>query len=154
MTTIRSMIRLSLVPVLAFALPACDILDVNNPNNLTEESVEAPSAASAVVNGAVAQNARGISTQWLGYLIATDEIVWIGSRDAWGQLDQGFVSNPANEFTDAAFPQIAQARWVADEAVLIMEGHVAETPTAAMQRNLARAYLQAGIIYTVIGETQ
>jgi hypothetical protein len=156
--TCRSTIRrwTSLVPALALGLglPACDILDVNNPNNLTEESVEAVTAAAAVVNGAVAANARGIATQWLGYLIATDEITWIGSRDAWGQLDQGFVSNPANEFTDAAFPIVAQARWLADRAVVILDGHVAETPTAPLRRDQARAYLQAGIIYTIIGETQ
>jgi hypothetical protein len=148
----------SLAPALALGLilPACDILDVNNPNNLTEESVESPAAANAVVNGAVAQNARGIATQWLGYLIVTDEIVWIGSRDAWGQLDQGFVSNPANEFTDAAFPQVGQARWLAERAVTILDGHVAETPTptTALKRDQARAYLQAGIIYMIIGETQ
>jgi hypothetical protein len=139
---------------LGLVLGACDILDVNNPNNLTEESIEAPTAASALVNGAVAANARGISQQWLGYLIAADEIVWIGSRDAWGQLDQGFVSNPANEFTDAAFPQVAQARWLADRAVAIMDGHVTATPTTAMKRNQARAYLMAGTIRLVIGETQ
>src|SRR5690606_19296860 len=126
--------------------------DVNNPNNLTEASIESPSAAAAVVNGAVAQNARAIATQWLGYLIASDEITWIGSPDAWGQLDQGFVSSPANEFTDAAFPQVAQARWLADRAVTILDGHVANTPTNAMRRDQARAYLQAGIIYTMIGE--
>lgn len=158
MTTNRST-RMRRIPVatalvLGLAVPACDILDVNNPNNLTEESIESPSAAAAVVNGAVAQNARAIATQWLGYLIASDEITWIGSRDAWGQLDQGFVSNPANEFTDAAFPQVAQARWLADRAVTILDGHVANTPTNAMRRDQARAYLQAGIIYTMIGETQ
>jgi hypothetical protein len=157
MTTIRS-IR-SRAPKLAAifvagSLGACDILDVNNPNNLTEESIQAASAATAVVNGAVAQNARGIATQWLGYLMVTDEIVWIGSRDAWGQLDQGFVSNPANEFTDAAFPQLAQARWMADLAVKTLDGHVTNTPTTAMKRSQARAYLQAGIVYMIIGETQ
>jgi hypothetical protein len=158
MTTMRSNreSRTWLAPalVLGLMLPACDILDVNNPNNLTEESVESPAAANAVVNGAVAANARAIATQWLGYLIATDEIVWIGSRDAWGQLDQGFVSNPANEFTDAAFPIIAQARWLADQAVAILDGHVSETPTDALKTDQARAYLMAGLIYTIIGETQ
>jgi hypothetical protein len=156
MTINRSFRSRFTVLAVAAGLPlsACDILDVNNPNNLTEESIGSPTAASAVVNGAVAQNARGIATQWLGYLIATDEIVWIGSRDAWGQLDQGFVSNPANEFTDAAFPQVAQARWVADLAVKTLDAHVVETPTAAMKKDQARAYLQAGIIYMVIGETQ
>lgn len=114
MTTIRSTRNpwKSLAPAFALGLmlPACNILDVNNPNNLKEDDVLQSSAASAVVNGAVAENADGIATQWLGYLMATDEIVWIGSRDAWGQLDQGFVANPANEFTDAAFPDVAEAR--------------------------------------------
>jgi hypothetical protein len=142
------------VLALGLALTACDILDVSNPNNLTEDSIESPAAANAMVNGAVAQNARGIATQWLGYLIATDEITWIGSRDAWGQLDQGFVSNPANEFTDAAFPQVAQARWLADRAVSILDAHVAATPTAALRRDQARAYMQAGLIYMIVGETQ
>lgn len=157
MMMIRSARRLGMwlaVLALGLAPAACDILDVNNPNNLTEGSIESPAAANAVVNGAVAQNARAIATQWLGYLIATDEITWIGSRDAWGQLDQGFVSNPANEFTDAAFPQVAQARWMADRAVSILNGHVADISTAAMRRDQARAYLQAGLIYTIIGETQ
>jgi starch-binding outer membrane protein, SusD/RagB family len=155
--TIRSTRRLGMslaALTLGLALSACDILDVNNPNNLTEESIEQATAANALVNGAVAQNARGIATQWLGYLIATDEITWIGSRDAWGQLDQGFVSNPANEFTDAAFPQVAQARWLADEAVRVLDGHVATTPTPGLRRDQARAYLQAGLIYTILGETQ
>jgi hypothetical protein len=148
--------RASLLPALALvvALPACDILDVNNPNNLTEESIEAPTAAAALVNGAEAANSRAIATQWLGYLMASDEIVWIGSRDAWGQLDQGFVSNPANEFTDAAFPIVAQARWLADRATEIVDGHVAETPTTALKREQARAYLMAGIMRVIIGETQ
>jgi hypothetical protein len=158
MRTIPSKCRqwTSLAPAVAlgFMLSACDILDVNNPNNLTEESIEAETAATALVNGAVAANARGISTQWLGYHVATDEMVWIGSRDAWGQLDQGFVSNPANEFTDAAFPIVAQARWLADRATVLIDGHVANTPTVVMKRNQSRAYLMAGMIRTMIGETQ
>jgi len=139
---------------LVLVLPACDILDVSNPNSLTEESIDARAAATALVNGAVAANARAVSNVWLGYLVATDEIVWIGSRDAWGQLDQGFVSSPANEFTDAAFPFLAQARWLADRATTTLDGHVATTPTAALKTDQARAYLMAGLIYTIIGEVQ
>jgi hypothetical protein len=140
--------------LLGLALPACDILDVNNPNNLTEESIDAPAAASALVNGSVAANWRGVANVWLGYLMATDEIVWIGSRDAWGQLDQGFVSSPANEFTDAAFPLLTQARWLADRAATTVDGHVTATPTTPLKTEQARAYLMAGLIYTIIGEVQ
>jgi len=136
------------------ALTSCNVLDVHNPNSLGEESIDAPAAATALVNGSVAAVYRGISNQWLGYLMATDEIVWIGSRDAWGQLDQGFVANPANEFTDAAFPLMTQARWVADRAVTTLDEHVKNTPTIQMKTDQSRAYLMAGLIYTIIGETQ
>jgi hypothetical protein len=155
MTTTRNR-STSLVAALALGLvlPACDILEVNNPNSLTEESIDAPAAAAALVNGAVAANWRGVANVWLGYLMATDEIVWIGSRDAWGQLDQGFLSNAANEFSDAAFPLITQARWVADRAAATLDGHVAQTPTTAMKTEQARAYLMAGLMYTIIGEVQ
>lgn len=144
----------ALALVLSSTLSACDILDVNNPNNLTEESIEAVAAANAVVNGSVAANASAISQFWLGYLIATDEIVWIGSRDAWGQLDQGFVSNPNNEFTDDAYKFVSQARYMADRATGILDKHVAATPTTALKTDQARAYLHAGVIYTIIGESQ
>lgn len=137
------------------ALGACgDLLDVKNPNNLVEESIEQPTAASAVVNGAQARTARAVSFVWQPYLVASDELYWIGSRDAWLSLDQGFLSDPNNEFTDAAFPPMGDARWLADRAVTILEGHVAETPTTKMKTDLARANLYAGIIYMVIGEVQ
>src|SRR5690606_10724268 len=45
----------------------------------------------------------------------------------------------------------------ADRAVEILDGHVAEaTPAneAALRRDQARAYLMAGLIYTIVGETQ
>jgi starch-binding outer membrane protein, SusD/RagB family len=155
MTSIRKRFAaLAQILTLGLVLPACDVLEVNNPNSLTEESVDAPAAAAALVNGSLAANARGVANVWLGYLMATDEIVWIGSRDAWGQLDQGFVSSAANEFTDAAFPLLTQARWLADRAVTTVDGHVANTPTSALLNEQARAYLMAGLIYTIIGEVQ
>jgi hypothetical protein len=148
--TRKSWIALALVLV----LPSCDILDVNNPNNLTQESIEAPAAAAALVNGALAANARGISNVWLGYLMTTDEVVWIGSRDAWGQLDQGFISNAGNEFSDAAFPLVTQARWVADLATTKLDEHATASPTNPIKTEQAKAYINAGLIYTIIGEVQ
>jgi starch-binding outer membrane protein, SusD/RagB family len=148
----------SLAPALALGvvLPSCDILEVNNPNSADEDDLGEILAASALVNSAVAANARGIANVWLGYLMASDEIVWIGSRDAWGQLDQGFVTNPLNEFTDAAFPLLTQARWVADTATVILDAHVdtVGTLTTSLVADQARAWLHAGLIYTIIGEVQ
>ena len=136
----------------ALTLSACGLLDVNNPNNLVETSIENPAAASAVVNGSQALVASAIGNIWSPYLVASDEFTWIGSRDAWNSLDQGFVGDASNEFTDAAFPSLAQARWMADKAVSVMEEHVAED--ASFGGELARAHLYAGIIYMIVGEVQ
>jgi len=130
----------------------CNILDVSNPNNLVEEDIQSVQAAEAVVNGAFALTARAVSDIWEVYLIPTDQLTWTGSRDAWGSLDQGFISNPDNEFSDAAFPNVAQARWMTDEATDIVEGHVSTDPD--LEGTLARGYLASGIIYTVIAEVQ
>jgi hypothetical protein len=135
------------------ALTGCDsLLDVHNPNNLVEESIRQEAAASAVVNGAHALTASSISQIWQPYLVASDEMYWIGSRDAWLALDQGFTANPENEFTDGAFPSVGQARWMADEAIEILTEHVAASPSAEMTELLARANLYSGIMYMTIGE--
>ncbi|MEQ9459958.1 MAG: hypothetical protein RIG82_03260, partial [Phycisphaeraceae bacterium] len=140
----------------AFALAGCeDLLDVNNPNNLVEESIRQEAAASAVVNGALSLTADAVSNMWQVYLVPTDEFYWIGSRDAWLSLDQGFLSDPNNEFTDAAFPNLGQARWMGDEAIEILTEHVANKPNnASFKRDLARANLFSGLTYMVIGEVQ
>lgn len=139
--------------LVVLALGGCDILDVSNPNNLVDDDIRQREAASAVANGALSLTADAVADIWQPYLVASDEMFWIGSRDAWLQLDQGFVSNPENEFTDAAFPSVGQARWMADEAIEILEGHVAEDPDdTGLLTDLGRANFYAGIIYTVIGE--
>jgi hypothetical protein len=135
-------------------LSACNLLDVSNPNNLIEESIRNEAAASAVVNGALSLVASSISQSWQPYLVASDEMYWIGSRDAWLSLDQGFVDDPLNEFIDGPFPALGQARWMSDEAIEILTEHVAENGSNAMKEDLARANLFSGIQYMIIGETQ
>jgi len=142
--------------VATVSLAGCgDLLDVKNPNNLTEESVQRIQAAAAVVNGSEALVYSAISQIWLPYLTVSDDLVWgsDGSRDAWGSLDEGQIADPLNEFIDAYFPAVAQARWMADEAIRIVDGHVAEAPDDGDLKVLqARANLYAGIIYMIVGE--
>jgi hypothetical protein len=133
------------------ALSACGLLDVNNPNNLVEESISRPEAAIAVVNGAQSLVAGGVGVIWTPIEVVGDNFTWIGSRDAWGSLDQGFISDPSNEWSDGAYPGISQARWMSDKAVSILEADVADDPSLAPE--LARAHLYAGLVHMVIGET-
>ena len=144
-----------LAALLAFA--ACDLgslLDVSNPNDLVEDDIKKEAAAAAVVNGALARMSSSVSQSWQPYLVASDELRWIGSRDAWLSLDQGFIDDPLNEFIDGPFPAMGQARWMSDLAIEILTEHVGNNPSTAMKTNLARANLYSGIMYMVIGEIQ
>lgn len=149
-------IKVSGALLAALAMGGCDLLDVSNPNNLVEESIRNTAAAAAVVNGAQALVYDAVSRMWQPYMVAGDELYWIGSRDAWLSLDQGQLSNPENEFTDESFPSLGAARWMSDEALTIIKDHIddGETLGGDAQLLLARASLYAGIIYTVIGEIQ
>ncbi len=141
--------------VAALALGGCgDLLDVSNPNDLVEEDVRQEAAANAVVNGALTLVSSSVSQSWQPYLVASDEMSWIGSRDAWLSLDHGFVDDPYNEFIDGPFPAMGQGRWMADEAIEILTEHVGNNPSDALRTDLARANLYAGIMYMVIGEIQ
>ena len=146
----------ALVAIPAFT--ACGLLDVSNPNDLVEEDIRKVEAAAAVVNGTLTLVSSSVSQSWQPYLVTSDELYWIGSRNAWLSLDQGFIDDPLNEFIDGAFPAMGQARWMSDLAIEILTKHVAEAETAALKQtmtsHLARANFYSGIIYTMIGEIQ
>ena len=134
-------------------LGGCDILEVDNPNALVQADIEKVEAAAAAVNGAQALAARGIGGIYAAFSTVGDEITWIGSRDAWNELNQGTPNNSGNEFADGSFPGIAQARWMTNFAVGLLEGHVGEDAgNATLQSDLARANLYAGVVYSAIAQ--
>lgn len=149
-------VRAWCAPVVAIAaigaLGACDaLLDVENPNNLVQEDIENPVAGNALSNGAMATVARGIGYYVVPAGTGSDELLWIGSRDAWGEIDRGNMSNPFNEFTDLAFKLFSEGRWMSDEAVNTLNAQDAEG-TIVDRSDLGRAYLWSGIIYTYVGD--
>ena len=146
----RGFVRTVTVFVLAAGPGACDgVFDVENPNQLVQQDIERAQAASALVNGAEATLARALGYLVLPVSVASDELTSIGTFDAGVELDGGFLANPANEYANNAFPYVAEARFLADEAVRLLEGF-AGAGTLPERRDLARAYLYAGIIYTYI----
>ena len=131
---------------------ACeDPLDVENPNNLVEEDVATPTAVPATVNGALATTTEMLGEVNAIYATASDEVRWIGSRDAWNSLSQGNLDDPTNEFSDATFPTVGTARYMVDRAVRLAEQFDAEGELGD-RTNLARAYLYAAIAYTTIAD--
>ena len=146
-------------PILAvaavFALSGCDLLDVDNPNSLVEESIQLEAASNGVANGSLRLVADAVATIWQGPAMVADELYWTGSRDAWGSLDRGNIGDPLNEFLDSAFPSLGQATWMAKNAVTIISEHVANNAgDASFGLDLANAHLYNGIILMVTGEIQ
>ena len=130
----------------------CDsLLDADNPNNLLEEDLSNPSAYNPMVNGSEASVVRALAGIYASYSTATDELVWIGSRDAWGQLMIGRLSDINNEFVNQHFPYVGEARWWADEVIRRGEEFRAEG-TLPSETDLARAYLYGAIIYITIAD--
>lgn len=131
------------------------LLDVENPNNLVEDAVGREAAANGVVNGALWHASEALGDVWEGPAVVSNELYWIGSRDAWGALDQGFITDALNEFTDAAFPNLGQAIWMAQRAVEILEGHVnTAAEPEAFELDRGRAYMFRGLALMVIAEQQ
>ena len=150
--------RIKALPVMlaaGVALSGCNLLDVNNPNSISEESVQLPAAANGVSNGALRKLADAVSEVWQTTGVSSDEFFWTGSRDGWNTLDQGAFDEPRNEFLDAIFPELGTSVWMGREAVEIMELHVAENPgETEFELDLARAHFFYGMALLVTGETQ
>ncbi|OLE30310.1 MAG: hypothetical protein AUG43_03780 [Actinobacteria bacterium 13_1_20CM_3_68_10] len=131
------------------------LLDVDNPNSVPNSEIRNPRSAAALLSGVHSSVSRGINAITLVEATASDELDWVGSRDAWRAIDFGNLSDPFNEFTDAAFPNVAQARWFADEAITIMNEHRAAGRLAATNVDpvlYPRAYLYGALAYVTIAD--
>ena len=134
--------------LVGFTMIGCD-LDVDNPNSLLEADLSDPSAAAALANGAWNATLRGVTYMMMPHAVATDESVWIGSRDAWYQIDKGGMTNVYNEFVDQAWPYIGEGRWMADKAIEILEGLGADLPES---QDLVLAYLTGAMVRVYIAD--
>jgi hypothetical protein len=141
-----------LAAAVAGAIFGCSsFLDVDNPNNVPEEALTNPAASPSITNGSGGAVTRALAAMLTPYSTISDEVTWVGSRDAYKELDDGNPSNPSNEFTDAAYAYVSEARYTADQAVTLLEGFDADG-TIPSRIDLARAYLYAGIIYVSIAD--
>lgn len=144
--------RVALAVSATLLLAACNsLLDVKNPNNVVEGALNNPGASAAIANGAGATVTRAYSAILSPYGAVTDELTYVGSRDAYGYADKGEVSDPFNEFSDAAWNEMTEARWTSATAVARLKGFLDEG-TLADKNDLARALLYESIIFTGIGE--
>jgi len=138
---------------LLMAAPACSVFDTNvtNPNAIEEAALGDPASAPTLANGLNSAVTRMITSVYGPYSVASDELTWVGSRENWGLLDGGDVSDPLNEYNDAAYPLASEARWLSnytiDRLELFSKDGSLRNPT-----DLARTYVYAAVAYITIGD--
>ena len=146
----KALFMLPGILVLSLVTVGCD-LDAENPNALVEEDLGDPAVAGAMANGALNTTSNGIGAMLSPVSVSSDEATWIGSRDAWGSLDKGQMSDVYNEFVDGQWNQITEGRWMADQAVKTLEAFQGEGTLSDVEI-LARAYLYAGVVRVYIAD--
>jgi hypothetical protein len=146
----RHTISLMVGALLILIGSGCDILDVSNPNNLTEDQI-GPTSIVPLANGAEAAVTRALGTVHGPYSTATGELRHIGSRNAWGQLDDGAIDTPGNEFSDSAYPYLSEAVWLTRTNIERMETFQ-ENDNLREVQPLVRTYLYGAIAYTTTAD--
>jgi hypothetical protein len=149
----RAMGRAVLPLGIAAALASCSVFDtdVTNPNAVSEDALGEASSAPPLVNGLHAAVTRALTSIYGPYSVGSDELTWVGSREHWGWLDQGDVSYPINEYIDAGFPYVSEARWESNYVIEKLEGWDEEGDLRD-RTGLVRAYVYGAIIYITIGD--
>jgi hypothetical protein len=148
-----NIVALTTLIIVGMSVSGCDPLKVNNPNNLVESDLSNPAAAKPMVNGEEASVTRAINNMLPPYSVASGELINIGSREAWDELEYGNLDDPNNEFSDAAFPYMGEARWWSNDVIQRLETFKKNgTLKSGDEQELARAYLYGGIIYSTIAD--
>jgi starch-binding outer membrane protein, SusD/RagB family len=148
----RRLTRIAGAVLVLITMAGCKgIFDVDNPNNVGEEALDNPAIATSLQNGVQASTERALAAIYAPYSTLTDELDWVGSRDAYKQLDDGTPTEVANEFVDAANFYLNEARWMSDQAIKrLTEFETAGTlgdPTT-----LARTLAFGAVVYTTIAD--
>jgi hypothetical protein len=145
---------LALLAAACAGAAACSsVLEVNNPNNVVEDSLASVAAAPPVANGVAGVTIRAVNAALDPYSTVTDELDFVGSQDGFFQLDVGNVSTPVIQFSDNAFQRVAEARWTADEALVrFADWDKRGVLPAGNRADWATAYLYAAVVYATIGD--
>lgn len=146
----KSLILLSVL--FLFAGAGCDsLLDVENPNSLTEDDIYNPSSATGLKNGLLHQLMVGMSWTYAATSTTSDELYWTGSYESYSDFDSGNLDVNTNEIVVAGFPEISQARYMGDLAVETLteidgDGELGD-PT-----DLTRSLIYSALVKIIIAE--
>ncbi len=113
--------ELFVLSLFVFFLGSCGVMDVENPNSLTEEDISVPSSANGLKNGVLSALMTGTGWTYASISTVSDEIYWTGSYESYKTYDEGRIAFEENEITVAGYPEISQARYMSDVAISKLE---------------------------------
>ena len=145
----RPLRTVSLVAASAAVVGCSSLLEVDNPNNVSADALDVPTAASAIVNGAINTGAQALSSLLNAYNIISDETFQTGSRDDYRLLDTGGIDINTNEYLQASYLWAMKARWMAEQAIVKVSKFKADG-NLLDQQLLPQAYLIGAVTYTNI----
>lgn len=138
---------------LLLVMSACQsLLDVKNPNNVDESALANPAAAAAEANGLLGTTTRMLGTLTAIHGEASDELDWVGSYDAVGELDRGVIGDYVNQMLAGAFSISGTARYLTDMTIARIEGFIADGKVLS-KTDLLRSYVYGAIVYSTIADT-
>ena len=153
--TLKRISNLALVGIVTLGLVtiSCDkILQVSNPNSLTEEDVTSPASAEGVKNGLLNSLMSGTGWVYAATTTISDEIYWTGSYESYKTYNEGRINFPSNEITVAGFPNINRARYMADLAVSTISEF--DTNNELDDRTvLAKVYIYSALVRITIADS-
>jgi hypothetical protein len=141
-----------LLLALAVAFGGCDsLLEVDNPNDVTEDEIRNDRAATAWADGALWAVQEGWDWTLINYANASDQIRAVGTWPGVHGLDRGHLDELSNELFDPAYLKLAQGRWMADEAIFVLDS-LATAGDLSDSTLLARSYFYGAIAYAIIAD--
>ncbi len=146
MNSIRKWIGLGTLALL-LPLGACNILDVESPGKITDDSLNNPDAFPSLVYGMSYNLANANDNVEEIQTLLSGEMWHSGSYD-WGKIPRGII---LPEDVDNSWSWMQQAQWVTDHGIERMQG-VYTPEDFGSSALVAQAYLYGGFADRLIGE--
>ena len=146
MNSIRKWIGLGTLALL-LPLGACNILDVESPGKITDDSLNNPDAFPSLVYG-MAYNLANANDNVEEIQTLLSGEMWHGGSYDWGKIPRGII---LPEDVDNAWAWMQQTQWVTDHDVERMQS-VLTPEDFGSSPLVAQAYLYGGFIDRLIGE--
>jgi hypothetical protein len=162
--TFRAMARAcGAAALLAVSVAGCDLnglLDVTDPSRLLADNVETPAQVNALMNGIEADFVCGFGAYVLVTANLSDELEDTNAGgDNWSldrrrpRSSDAWSGNDCTATLPSAYVPVSRARWVADNAVRLLESWT-DAEVASRNQRIARASLLAGFSLYMLGGAQ